>query len=51
MMELGGAAGDVLEMELGLSVDEPGFSAVRLENRQFQSNCIEMAGRRGIHLA
>jgi hypothetical protein len=50
MMELGGAAGDVFEVELRLSVDEPGFAAVRPENRQFQSNCIEMAGRRGIHL-
>ena len=51
MMELDDAAGDVFEVELGLSVDEPGFAAVRPENRQLQSNCIEMAGRRGIHLA
>ena len=50
MMELGGAAGDVFEVELGLSVDEPGFTAVRPENRQFQSDCIEMTGRGGIHL-
>jgi len=50
MMELGDTVGDILEVELGLSVDEPGFAAVRPENRQFQSNCIEMAGR-GIHLA
>ena len=50
MMELGDTAGDILEVELGLSVDEPGFAAVRPENRQFQSNCIELAGR-GIQLA
>ena len=46
MMELGDAAGYVLEVELGLSVDEPGLAAVGPENRQFQSNCIELAGIR-----
>ena len=49
-MELGGVAGDVFEVELGFSIDKPGLTAVRPENRQFQSNCVEMAGR-GIHLA
>ena len=38
MMELGDAAGDVFEVELGFGVDEPGFAAVGPENRQFQSN-------------
>jgi len=51
MMELGDAAGDILEVELGLSVDEPGFAAVRPENRQFQSNLevpVVKAGSPGI---
>jgi len=50
MMELGGAAGDVFEVELGLSVDKPGLAAVRPEDRQLQSDCIEMTGRVGIQL-
>ena len=44
MMELGAAGGDVLEMELRLCVNEPGFAAVRPENRKLQSNSVKMAG-------
>jgi len=45
MMELGGVAGDVFEVELGLSIDKPGLTAVRPENRQLQSDCVEMTGQ------
>jgi hypothetical protein len=41
MMELGGVAGDVFEVELGLSIDKPGLTAVRPENRQLQRDCVE----------
>ena len=50
MMELGDAAGDVFEVKLRFCINEPGFTAVRPENRQLQSNCEEMAGWGGIRL-
>jgi len=43
-MELGAAGGDVLEMELRLCINEPGFATVRPENRKLQSNSVKMAG-------
>ena len=50
MMELGDAAGDAFKVELWFSIDKPGLTAVRPENRQLQSNCVEMAGQGWIRL-
>ena len=50
MVELGNAAGNALLMELRLSVDKPGLTTVRPENRQLQDNCVEMAGLRRLRL-
>ena len=37
-------------MELRLSVDKPGLTTVRPENRQLQGNCVEMTGLRRLWL-
>jgi len=51
VVELGNAAGDVLQMELRLGVDKPRFTTIRPESRQLKSNCVELTGLRRFRLA
>ena len=44
-MELGAAAGDILQMKLRLCVNEPEFAAVQPKYGQLQGHSVEMTGR------